>query len=212
MPYTRHGHYVENGPLKEKPDLVARCGGPALCLECSMERGSVPREDLPPHRFESPNPPGTLADPCSICGMYVAHVLHREHRTPSPKPPGEGWVPFGTNEGGSGRLEFSPLGDGGLPDWERPVRMMQVQESVYLRCMAAFALLQDLDRCEHGRHSIDACLDCQAAGTATPDGRSHGNPHLRPGAVFGYGVRGVRIAPPDPGSVDFFDPAKWYQP
>lgn len=29
----------------------------------------------------------------------------------------------------------------------------------------------DLDRCEHGRHSIDPCFDC-------PGGRSHGNPFL----------------------------------
>lgn len=29
----------------------------------------------------------------------------------------------------------------------------------------------DLDRCEHGRHSIDSCFDC-------PEGQSHGNPYL----------------------------------
>jgi hypothetical protein len=29
----------------------------------------------------------------------------------------------------------------------------------------------DLDRCEHGRHSIDSCFDC-------PGGQSHGNPFL----------------------------------
>jgi hypothetical protein len=28
-----------------------------------------------------------------------------------------------------------------------------------------------LDRCEHGRHSIDSCFDC-------PGGQSHGNPFL----------------------------------
>jgi hypothetical protein len=33
----------------------------------------------------------------------------------------------------------------------------------------------DLDRCEHGRHSIDSCYDC-------PNGQSRGNPYLDPTA------------------------------
>lgn len=51
------------------------------------------------------------------------------------------------------------------------------------------ALVADLDRCEHGRHQGDACGDC---GT-----ESHGNPHLAPGQVIGYGLRGDRIVMPD---------------
>lgn len=38
--------------------------------------------------------------------------------------------------------------------------------------------LSDLDRCEHGRHSIDDCLDC-------PGGRSAGNTYLKNGQRIG---------------------------
>lgn len=55
-------------------------------------------------------------------------------------------------------------------------------------------LLADLDRCQHGRHHGDACGpadDCT--------GTSVGNPHLRPGQVIGYGLRGDEIVMPDRG-------------
>jgi hypothetical protein len=56
---------------------------------------------------------------------------------------------------------------------------------------------EDLDRCEHGRHSIDSCLMC-------PDGQSTGNLHLLrlwedPGSIVEspyvdkHGVRGDRV-------------------
>ncbi|MFJ2399818.1 hypothetical protein ACIOUE_00840 [Streptomyces xanthochromogenes] len=61
------------------------------------------------------------------------------------------------------------------------------------------ALVADLDRCEHGRHEGDDCGSCE--------GRSHGNPHLRPGAVIGYGLRGNRIVMPDRDHKH--DPAAW---
>ncbi|MFE3429865.1 hypothetical protein [Streptomyces sp. NPDC059171] len=54
------------------------------------------------------------------------------------------------------------------------------------------ALVWDLDRCQHGRHQGDACGpadDC--------NGTSAGNPHLRPGAVIGYGMRRDPIVMPD---------------
>jgi len=39
-------------------------------------------------------------------------------------------------------------------------------------------LLDDLDRCGHGRHPLDMCLDC--------GGASVGNPHLTVGQIIGY--------------------------
>ncbi|WP_309049063.1 hypothetical protein [Streptomyces sp.] len=63
-------------------------------------------------------------------------------------------------------------------------------------------ILTDLDRCQHGRHQGDPCGpadDC--------DGTSAGNPHLRPGDVIGYGVRGDRIVMPE--RDDKHDPAAW---
>ena len=63
-------------------------------------------------------------------------------------------------------------------------------------------ILTDLDRCQHGRHQGDPCGpadDCT--------GTSAGNPHLRPGATIGYGLRGDRIVMPDR---DYkHDPAAW---
>jgi hypothetical protein len=50
------------------------------------------------------------------------------------------------------------------------------------------ALAADLDRCQHGRHQGDACGSCGPW--------SHGNPHIKPGAVIGYGIRGDQIVMP----------------
>lgn len=63
-------------------------------------------------------------------------------------------------------------------------------------------ILTDLDRCQHGRHQGDPCGpadDCT--------GTSAGNPHLRPGAVIGYGLRGDHIVMPDRDHKH--DPAAW---
>ncbi len=63
-------------------------------------------------------------------------------------------------------------------------------------------LLTDLDRCQHGRHQGDPCGpadDC--------NGTSAGNPHLRPGQVIGYGLRGEQIVMPDRDHKH--DPAAW---
>lgn len=63
-------------------------------------------------------------------------------------------------------------------------------------------ILTDLDRCQHGRHEGDPCGPADAC-----NGTSTGNPHLRPGAVIGYGLRGDRIVMPDR---DYkHDPAAW---
>ena len=61
------------------------------------------------------------------------------------------------------------------------------------------ALAADLDRCQHGRHQGDSCGDCGID--------SHGNPHLTPGQVIGYGRYGDRIVMPDRDSKH--DPAAW---
>ncbi|MGW6531424.1 hypothetical protein [Streptomyces venezuelae] len=63
-------------------------------------------------------------------------------------------------------------------------------------------ILTDLDRCQHGRHQGDPCGPADAC-----DGTSAGNPHLRPGAVIGYGLRGDQIVMPDRDHKH--DPAAW---
>lgn len=50
-------------------------------------------------------------------------------------------------------------------------------------------ILMDLDRCEHGRHAADRCLDC-------PDGQSTGNLLMPPGTRIGTGLRGQPIVVP----------------
>ncbi|KIF66224.1 hypothetical protein HY68_36535 [Streptomyces sp. AcH 505] len=52
-------------------------------------------------------------------------------------------------------------------------------------------VLSDLDRCQHGRHQGDACGPADAC-----TGTSAGNPHIRPGQVIGYGLRGDLIVMP----------------
>lgn len=66
--------------------------------------------------------------------------------------------------------------------------------------MNADTLLQDLDRCEHGRHEGDACNDC-------PDGRSVGNPQLPTGSHIGYDISRRRIVVPPRDRKH--DPAAW---
>lgn len=60
-------------------------------------------------------------------------------------------------------------------------------------------ILLDLDRCEHGRHEGDQCFECK--------GPSHGNPHLRPGQVIGYGLGGAPIFMP--AREGKFEPSNW---
>lgn len=67
-------------------------------------------------------------------------------------------------------------------------------------------ILTDLDRCVHGRHRIDHCFGC-------PDGRSAGNPHMRPGEVIGYDHGGRPYVAPDGERTDplcsTFEPDAW---
>lgn len=62
------------------------------------------------------------------------------------------------------------------------------------------AVLADLDRCQHGRHEGDDCGD-------TCGYQSKGNPHIRTGAVIGYGLRGDQIVMP--ARDDKHDPKAW---
>lgn len=58
----------------------------------------------------------------------------------------------------------------------------------YKRAEKWHALVADLDRCKHGRHSSDECSMC--------GGMSEGNPHLQPGAILGFDISGrVYVVP-----------------
>lgn len=35
MAYTPHGHYIEGTNPEGKPENVARCGGPRICIKCA---------------------------------------------------------------------------------------------------------------------------------------------------------------------------------
>ena len=48
----------------------------------------------------------------------------------------------------------------------------------------ALKMAYDMDRCEHGRHEGDPCFGC-------PGGYSKGNPHLKVGEPFAYGLSGL---------------------
>lgn len=37
MPYTRHGHWYGAVEPTALPDMVARCGGPAICPDCARD-------------------------------------------------------------------------------------------------------------------------------------------------------------------------------
>ncbi|MGW0312051.1 hypothetical protein [Streptomyces flavidovirens] len=71
------------------------------------------------------------------------------------------------------------------------------------RDSALASVLIGLDRCVHGRHEGDDCGD-------TCGYRSQGNPHLRPGSVIGYGMRGDQIVMPS--RDDKHNPAAWRRP
>ncbi len=53
----------------------------------------------------------------------------------------------------------------------------------------AYTLLLNLDRCEHGRHSIDYCWNCGST--------SVGNPHIQTGQLLGYDYKGDYIIVPE---------------
>jgi hypothetical protein len=61
-------------------------------------------------------------------------------------------------------------------------------------------VLADLDRCEHGRHSVDSCYGC-------PDGHSVGNPYMPVGQQIGYDRYGDPISVPAP--EDRYKPEAW---
>jgi hypothetical protein len=67
--------------------------------------------------------------------------------------------------------------------------------------LEAFAkMVADLDRCFHGRHEGDACLDC-------PGQVSRGNPWLQTGEIMGYTISGKPYHMPPRGKRH--DPEEW---
>lgn len=112
------------------------------------------------------------------------------------------------------RVMYSPLHaqvdsaiqgiDHALARTEKPVT-----DTLAMRSLADTAglveILTDLDRCQHGRHHGDPCGPADGC-----NGTSAGNPHLPPGTVIGYGLRGDRIVMPDRDHKH--DPAAWRRP
>lgn len=37
--HTTHGHHILGTPIDNQPLFVTRCGGPGVCVQCSMEAG-----------------------------------------------------------------------------------------------------------------------------------------------------------------------------
>lgn len=110
------------------------------------------------------------------------------------------WADFASFEAVHGHPEY-----GTVVEWlddERglPLGVTVRTEVQVPRYIKAYQILQDLDRCQHGRHMIDHCL-MHAGGNA-------GNPNLRPGQVIGYTVHGHQIIMPED-AADRVDPEKW---
>lgn len=63
-------------------------------------------------------------------------------------------------------------------------------------------LVQDLDRCQHGRHSADPCYMC-------PGSQSAGNQLIPPGTLIGTGLHDRIVVPPND---QRHDPAAWRLP
>lgn len=66
-------------------------------------------------------------------------------------------------------------------------------------------ILLHLDRCAHGRHAGDECGTAMYNSTSCP-GTSTGNPHMPPGTVIGYHLRGRIVVPPH---ADRHNPDAW---
>jgi len=135
----------------------------------------------------------------------VAGERVRRFRIYRPTPPEQHLATGAANPPDEVQLEGCVFSDGTVVEWlddedGKPLyRTMEPSPPEYVR---AFRLLMDLDRCPHGRHSVDSCLMC-------PGGKSVGNSVARPGTVIGYTVGGHEIVLPDPLSEDWHDPAKW---
>ena len=71
MTYTRHGHHIDGTVMTNKPNTVARCGGPGICGPCSIEaaackpypEGTMLIWDADAHQFHAPQ--GQLG--CGFC-------------------------------------------------------------------------------------------------------------------------------------------------
>lgn len=48
MTYTRHGHHIKGTVLEDRPIglLTARCGGPGVCKDCSIDTTAALMKDV----------------------------------------------------------------------------------------------------------------------------------------------------------------------
>lgn len=76
MPYTTHGHWYGDGePTEPGPQLVARCGGPAICYDCSVQAGGRPTATFRQRPGDQPLPvPNGQPD---VQSMVIADVTAR---------------------------------------------------------------------------------------------------------------------------------------
>lgn len=94
MPYTSHGHWYGPGdPTEPRPDATARCGGPAICRECSEEAGKQPAitlnatgpaifyvtADRTVHAVDADgwDPTGTSLRDRRLCRALLTHALDK---------------------------------------------------------------------------------------------------------------------------------------
>lgn len=77
------------------------------------------------------------------------------------------------------------------------------------RSRLALKMAYDLDRCPHGRHEGDVCSGWRGPGLydgGCRGGYSRGNPHIKTGQVFGYGISGfTRYVLPERAKGDFLN-------
>lgn len=46
MAFTRHGFHIPGTTMADKPESVARCGGPKICEECANDVGFIEETGL----------------------------------------------------------------------------------------------------------------------------------------------------------------------
>ena len=78
--------------------------------------------------------------------------------------------------------------------------MPDINEEEYRRLNDFRRILTDLDRCEHGRHSLDSCSQCSYLD-------SRGNTFLKSGQRIGTDLSGNAIVVPE--NTQFSNPSDW---
>lgn len=82
--------------------------------------------------------------------------------------------------------------------WRELVELEHAERNRYSEIAS---LLNDLDRCAHGRHEGDTCSGC--------GGPSKGNPRLADDRVLGFTMSGRSIRYPTRGGANHNDPSAW---